>query len=179
MKLKEVIEICLTYLGDEDPTISSSTKSTPKIKLLVRCANIVIKEIACDYLPLTDNKTCNVSNGEIEYAALNHRVKEILGITSNGSAVDFECLPSKVTVSCEGQVDVKYNYVPADIDLDDECETDVRVSPVCLALGTCAQYCMIEGLYEEAVMMNDKFMDSLAVACRNNREKRVKARYWL
>ena len=63
MKLKEVIEICLTYLGDEDPTISSSTKTTAKIKLLVKCANIVMKEIASDYLPLTESKTCVVKDG--------------------------------------------------------------------------------------------------------------------
>ena len=75
-------------------------------------------------------------------------------------------------------MDIKYSYLPTDVDLDDECDVDVRVSPVCLAMGACAEYCVIEGNYEQAVMMNDKFMDSIAIACRNNREKKIKGRVW-
>ena len=178
MKLKEVIEICLTYLGDEDPTISSSTKTTAKIKLLVRCANMVIKEIASDYLPLTANKACTVKDGEVEYSTLDYRVKEVLSVKSNGVEVEWSAKPSKLIVKSEGEVDIKYSYLPTDVDLDDECDVDVRVSPVCLAMGTCAEYCVIEGNYEQAVMMNDKFMDSIAIACRNNREKKIKGRVW-
>ena len=178
MKLKDVIEICLTYLGDEDPTISSSTKTTAKIKLLVRCANIVIKEIAGDYLPLTESKVCTVKEGEVEYSSFDHRVKEVLSVKSNGVEVEWRAMPSNLKVQCEGEVNIKYSYLPADVDLEGECDVDVRVSPVCLAMGTCAEYCMIEGNYELAVMMNDKFMDSIAIACRNNREKKVKGRVW-
>ena len=178
MKLKEVIEICLTYLGDEDPTISSSTKTTAKIKLLVRCANIVLKEIASDYLPLTESKVCLVRDGEVEYTALDHRVREILGVKSKGNEVEWEALPSKLKTDADGEIEIKYSYLPLDIDLDDDCDVNVRVSPVCLALGTCAEYCLIDGAYEQAVTFNDKFMDSLAIACRNNREKKVKGRVW-
>lgn len=178
MKLKEVIEICLTYLGDEDPTISSSTKTTAKIKLLVRCANMVIKEIASDYLPLTANKACTVKDGEVEYSTLDYRVKEVLSVKSNGVEVEWSAKPSKLIVKSEGEVDIKYSYLPTDVDLDDECDVDVRVSPVCLAIGACAEYSVIEGNYEQAVMMNDKFMDSIAIACRNNREKKIKGRVW-
>lgn len=178
MKLKEVIEICLTYLGDEDPTISSSTKTTAKIKLLVRCANMVIKEIASDYLPLTANKACTVKDGEVEYSTLDYRVKEVLSVKSNGVEVEWSAKPSKLIVKSEGEVDIKYSYLPTDVDLDDDCDVDVRVSPVCLAMGACAEYCVIEGNYEQAVMMNDKFMDSIAIACRNNREKKIKGRVW-
>lgn len=178
MKLKEVIEICLTFLGDEDPTISSSTKTTAKIKLLVRCANIVIKEIACDYLPLTESKVCTVKDGAVEYTLLDHRVREILGVKSKGNKTNWEALPSKLKIDDEGEVEIKYSYLPADIDLEEECDVDVRVSPVCLALGTCAEYCLIDGAYEQAVTFNDKFMDSLAIACRNNREKKIKGRVW-
>lgn len=178
MKLKEMIEICLTYLGDEDPIISSSTKSTAKIKLLVRCANIVIKEIASDYLPLLETNKCIVNNNEVEYSMLGKRVREILSVKSGGVEVDWKAMPSKIKVDCEGEVDIKYSYLPTDIELDDECDVDVRVSPVCLALGTCAEYLMIDGAYEQAVMMNDKFMDSIAIACRNNKEKRIRGRQW-
>ncbi|MGN0797505.1 MAG: hypothetical protein ACI4M5_04785 [Christensenellales bacterium] len=178
MKLKEVIEICLTFLGDEDPTISSSTKTTAKIKLLVRCANIVIKEIASDYLPLTATKTCNVQDGVVEYSLLDYRVKEVLSVKSNDVETQWKAMPSKLKVDCDGKVDITYSYLPADVDLDDECDVDVRVSPVCLAMGTCTEYCMIDGNYELAVMMNDKFMDSIAVACRSNREKKIKGRVW-
>lgn len=178
MKLKEVIEICLTYLGDEDPTISSSTKTTAKIKLLVKCANIVMKEIASGYLPLTESKTCVVKDGEVEYSMLDHRVREILGVKSKGNEVAWEALPSKLKTDAEGEVEIKYCYLPSDVDLEGECDVNVRVSPVCLALGACAEYCLIDGAYEQAVMMNDKFMDAIAVACRNNREKKVKGRVW-
>jgi len=46
MQLKEAIQICLTYLGDEDAIINTQTAQHPKLKLLVKCANLVIKEIA-------------------------------------------------------------------------------------------------------------------------------------
>ena len=47
----EAIQICLTYLGDEDAGINSQTAQHPKLKLLVKCANLVINAVHTDGFP--------------------------------------------------------------------------------------------------------------------------------
>ena len=62
MELKEAIQISLTYLGDEDASVNNKTAQHPRLKLLVKCANLVIKEIATDFIPLIETEQVNAED---------------------------------------------------------------------------------------------------------------------
>jgi len=153
-------------------------ENSDKVKMLIRCANIKIKEIACDYLPLTDECELIVENGQIGLNAFPRRVKEVLSITKVGQRVQFKVSPSEIFVPTNGRVTVKYNYVPTDIRLDGRVEVDCRVSDVTLIFGVLCEYCMASGRYDEGLYWGEKFESAMVVACRTNRERYLPRRSW-
>ena len=56
---------------------------------------------------------------------------------------------------------MKYSYIPLDIDIEEECPLPPLVSAKTLALGICAEYSMISGMYEQSVMYSDRFKEDM------------------
>ena len=54
MKLEEVINASLTYLNETDYVEGADRTDNDKVRLLARCANIMLAERAQEYLPFTD-----------------------------------------------------------------------------------------------------------------------------
>ena len=169
MQLKEAIQICLTYLGDEDASINTQTAQHPKLKLLVKCANLVIKEIATEYAPLIED-------------GLTHRVAEVRKVQDidSGLPSNFYCAPTHCKIINDGvkRARIVYSYIPLDIDIEDDCPLPPVVSAKTLALGVCAEYSMISGMYEQSVMYSDRFKQDMRTAVRKKGEIRIKPRRW-
>lgn len=182
MQLKEAIQICLTYLGDEDASINTQTAQHPKLKLLVKCANLMIKEIASEYVPLIEEETVDVVDGKIDYDVLVHKVNEVRKVEdlASGLTTNFYHTPTHCKLQNEGikRAKIVYSYVPLDIDIADDCPLPPQVSPKTLALGICAEYSMISGMYEQSVMYSDRFKQDMRTAVRRKGEIRVKPRRW-
>lgn len=183
MELKEAIQISLTYLGDEDASVNSKTAQHPRLKLLVKCANLVIKEIATEYMPLLAEEVVSAENGKITYDKFVNRVLEILSVsnTKNGLESNFRMNPTECILSNTDiqKALVKYSYLPTDIDIDEICPISPMVSAKTLALGICAEYCLIEGMYEQSVMYSDRFKEDMRTATRKKGEIKIKPRRWL
>lgn len=180
MKLKEVVEIALTYLGDDDASVSAQTAKHPKNQLLIKCANLMLKEIATDYMPLVESETIALKDGKFDYDLFAHRVLEILKIVdvTSGTSVKFEQKPSFCVVFSKGNVEVRYSYLPEDISVEDECVMSSKITSKTLALGAASEYCLIEGMYEQSALFGDKFREEMKNICRRNNEIRVKPRVW-
>lgn len=183
MELKEAIQISLTYLGDEDASVNNKTAQHPRLKLLVKCANLVIKEIATDYIPLVETEEVEVQDSRISYEKLLHRVLEILSVrnVADGIESNFRMNPTECVLANDNIVKarVKYSYMPVDIEIDEQCPVSPLVSAKTLALGICAEYSLIEGMYEQSVMYSDKFKEDMRTAVRKKGEIRIKPRRWL
>ncbi len=182
MQLKEAIQICLTYLGDEDAGINSQTAQHPKLKLLVKCANLVIKEIAGEYLPLIEEEVVDVKDGRFSFESMLHKVCEIRAVVDeqSGLASDFYHSPTHCVLTNKDvqRARVKYSYIPLDIDIEEECPLPPLVSAKTLALGICAEYSMISGMYEQSVMYSDRFKEDMRTATRKKGEIKIKPRRW-
>ncbi len=182
MELKEAIQISLTYLGDEDATVNNKTAQHPRLKLLVKCANLVIKEIATDYIPLTETETVSVEDNRISYEKLLHRVLEVLSVkdAKTGIASNFKMNPTEcVLANTISEAEIKYSYIPVDTEIDEQCPVSPLVSARTLALGICAEYSLIEGMYEQSVMYSDRFKEDMRTAVRKKGEIKVKPRRWV
>ncbi len=183
MELKEAIQLSLTYLGDEDASVNNKTAQHPRLKLLVKCANLVIKEIATDYIPLTETEEVEIDNGNISYEKLLHRVLEILSVKNvkNGIYTNFRMNPTECVLENKDikKALVKYTYLPVDIEIDEQCPISPIISAKTLALGICAEYSLIEGMYEQSVMYSERFKEDMRTATRKKGEIRIKPRRWL
>lgn len=183
MELKEAIQISLTYLGDEDASVNNKTAQHPRLKLLVKCANLVIKEIATDYIPLIETEQVEVQGGRISYEKLLHRVLEILSVrnAADGIASNFRMTPIECVLHNENvkNASVKYSYMPVDIEIDEQCPVSPLVSAKTLALGICAEYTLIQGMYEQSVAYSTRFKEDMRTAVRKKGEIKVKPRRWL
>ena len=182
MQLKEAIQICLTYLGDEDASINTQTAQHPKLKLLVKCANLVIKEIAGEYLPLLEEEEVEAQDGKIYFEGLLHKVLEVRKVVDLDSSLtsDFYHTPTHCQLLNDGvkRARIVYSYMPLDIDIEEECPLPPLVTAKTLALGICAEYSMISGMYEQSVMYSDRFKQDMRTAVRKKGEIKIKPRRW-
>lgn len=181
MKLKEIITLALTYLGDEDAADGNLVNNS-RLETLARCANIVIKEIATDYLPLEANERVEVKDGRISYDAFSHRLLEVLSVKNADTDIksNFRHTPSALEVMSGDikRADVKYCYLPKDVGMDGECEISPLVGAKTAAMGVCAEYSLIEGLYEQSTVFSERFKEDLRCAVRKKGEIRIKPRRW-
>ena len=172
----------MTYLGDEDASINSQTAQHPKLKLLVKCANLVIKEIATEYAPLIEEETVDVKDGKIDFESLTHKVAEVRKVQDavSGLTSDFYNTPAHCKLLNDGvkRAKIIYSYIPLDIDIEEDCPLPPAVSAKTLALGICAEYSMISGMYEQSVMYSDRFKQDMRTAVRKKGEIRVRPRRW-
>ncbi len=183
MKLTQALQYALTYLGDEDAEITASAvrRGDRKLQQLVRCANMTIKEIAAEYLPLVARQTVTCKNNAFGYDALEKRVYRIVRVLDgkDGARVAFRMYPDRCELAAPCEIaHVAYEYVPSDIGANDECETLGCVSAKTLGLGIAAEYAMLQGLYEQSVMLSERFESDMRAACRMRGEHKWKARRW-
>ena len=90
MKLEEVINASLTYLNETDYVEGADRTDNDKVKLLARCANIMLTEIAQEYLPLTDECEVTAKNGAFCYEDIPRKVCRIISVKDvDGNKINF------------------------------------------------------------------------------------------
>ncbi|MDE7192240.1 MAG: hypothetical protein K2O35_07220, partial [Clostridia bacterium] len=147
-----------------------------------KCANLVIKEIAAEYVPLIEEETVDVNDGKILFEGLIHKVAEVRKVqdVDSGLTSNFYNTPTHCKLLNDGvkRAKIVYSYVPLDIDIQDDCPLPPAVGAKTLALGICAEYSMISGMYEQSVMYSDRFKQDMRTAVRKKGEIRVRPRRW-
>ena len=179
MKLEEVINTALAYLGENGYDIGKDKAEDDKIRLLVKCANIMLTEIAQEYLPLSDECRVVAKNNRFYYDEVPRRMLRITSVKDeNGAEVKFMQKSFWCNVRKNGALVVGYRYVPATAEIGDDCDVDPRVSEKTLALGTCAEYCMISGMYEQSEGFAERFRQDMRSCTRPVGSVTIKERGW-
>lgn len=189
MKIKEILTLTAFYLQLEDvlglPQLKDDYGGAPEtgteaervLGQLLRCANLVCGEIASDYYPLSAKETVSTADGTISPLALNKRLIDVKRITQAGCPVRFKVYPAAIKTA-GGKVEIEYSYLPENYPLDGETDFGDKISARIIAYGTAAEYCLICGLFEEAVVWEKRFKDSMLAAQSKKSEIRVKGRKW-
>ena len=179
MKLEEVINAALVYLNETDRRAGADATGDEKIKLLSRCVNIMLTEIAQEYLPLADECEVTAENGAFGYEKLPRKVCRIMSVKDErGDKVDFRQRPFSCKVAKNGRLKVEYRYLPAEAVNGEDCDVDPAVSEKTLALGVCAEYCMINGMYEQSEGFAERFREDMRAAVRPVKSVILKERRW-
>lgn len=192
MKIRDIAELAAVLLqkhdlinsgvftgSPEDDFVKSELADNRELRLLVRCVNLVLKEVACDYIQLIHRQTMTSKDGKIEYTDFEKPLLEIKSVKkSDGEEVRYFALPDYVAVE-DGVFEVSYAFVPTDKGFFDETDfSGTKAGDRVFAYGAAAEFCLISGNYDEALMWERRYKDALMVATRKTTEVVMPRRRW-
>ena len=143
---------------------------------VLRCYNLAENEIALDYLPIRRTEE-TVSDGLVPYAALEKPPLEIIAAEDGaGNRLPFSAVRDGVRVRA-GNVVLTYSYRPSVKRMQDAPEMSGKANARLLILATACEYALMSGMTDEAALLDRRYRDALACACRE-RGGRLKMRRW-
>lgn len=184
MKIKDVVYYAAMFLQLEDAcsAIESGTEGdNSDVEMLVRCANLVIGEVAEEYIPLVTKESVTIDEDGFLYSELAERLNDIRSVArkSDGKQVKITQYFDRFTVKDTGEYEITYSYIPAPLSIGDEIPRFGSASERTLAYGTACEYALISGMSDDAVTWDGRYKSSLESLTRaNSREKKVKRRIW-
>lgn len=189
MKVSEVIKLaCIftnrqdlldTQFFDEEIIQSPSSEQSKEINTFVRCLNLVVGEIACDYLPLLKEEEIEVTNGKITYSDFDLMLIEVVKIVDiNGKSVKFKNFADYIQIP-NGKYVITYSYIPDQLEFEDDMQQFYgRIPERVFAYGVAMEYSLLNSLFDEMEIWQTRFKDSLRIAMQKHCEKRLPKRGW-
>lgn len=186
MKIKEVAIAVCTYLNKTEisdflsgKTSQPSADVLTQVDIITRLSNLVINELACSYVPMKTRERVNVFNGKVLISSLTKRALKILSVIDETGAQKIFTCDGENILTYGDNVEVEYSYLPENYGLDDTIgygDKDIPLSV--LSFGVCAEYCLTEWRFEEAVMWRERYSDALK-SFTLPISKTIKGRAWL
>ena len=161
-----------------DKIAAGSTLTTDEqndFNRLIRGFNLVMKEVAAEYLPLVVTQT--FSGGNVSYSTLTHAPYKIRGAyDEKGDPVVYETFPTFIKLP-EKSVSVAYEYIPEDCAANDTFVYEGSFLENAFCYGVASEFCMASGRYDEAQNWDVKFRRAARPPLRK-KPKRIKCRTW-
>ncbi|HEY8390162.1 MAG TPA: hypothetical protein VIL26_04335 [Clostridia bacterium] len=150
------------------------------LDLIKKCINLTLNEIASDYIPLNYVQDVLVADGKIPYTALNKTALKIKSIKDDkGKDCFFKVYPSYIYTDCEGNCEIEYCYIPAQVEeLDQVIENDPKVTSRLIAYGAAREYCLVMSMYEEAQSFDSRYKQTLQNIASQNTVLKIPKRLW-
>ena len=189
MIVKDVIKQVAINLGlndllettalDGEQTITEEEQC--EINKLISCCNLVVNQIASEYVTLKDEVKLTSNTGTIAYSKITNKILvDILSVKKNGAYVKFNCKPTNLE-TVEGELEIEFAYQPnmatsisSQIDFN-----DFKINSRVIAYGVTAEYCFINSMYDDAAIWDNRFKNSLINVLRPRREIKIKKRLWV
>lgn len=156
MKVSEVIELSALLLDIE---LTEDIRNN-----LVRCYNLVEQELATDYFPILEvDKFFHVED-KIYYKDFSRKPYMLKGIQDfHGDSVSFRLAPEYITLIKNyygGTFFVKYYYLPEEKELYSNSTYGAEYISI-LKYGIAAEYCLMQGNFEQAKIYSDKYKERI------------------
>lgn len=156
MKVSEVIELSALLLDIE---LTEDIRNN-----LVRCYNLVEQELATDYFPILEvDKFFHVED-KIYYKDFSRKPYMLKGIQDfHGDSVSFRLAPEYINLIKNyngGTFFVKYYYLPEDKELYSNSTYGAEYISI-LKYGIAAEYCLMQGNFEQAKIYSDKYKERI------------------
>ena len=189
--LNDLLMLVATYLNLEDVSsyidslnIEEEAGEQPKdLNLLIRLANLTLRIITTDYLPLyAEEEVSSDGDCQINYSCFSRTATRVKSVSYlDGISTTFRCFPSQIKVGYPNKKYlVKYAYLPEEMtDLDDEIEKPFGLTNETIAFGICFEYYITNELYPEADMWEARFKQSILKDINGTRVKQLPKRGWV
>ncbi len=168
MKIKEIINNSALYLGLGDvreylvAQTDASEETLKTVGVLTGLCNLVISELASTYIPMTATEEVSAVAGKIFFENLNHAAIKVVSVKDrSGNEINFEVFPEYIKLK-DGRFTVEYEYIPQNYGLTDDIGYGEKDVPqAALSYGLCAEYCITQCRFEEAVSWRKRYIFSL------------------
>ncbi len=173
MKIKDIVRASATLLSLEKiiEYLDSENKQEDlqiqkQINILVDLANLVINELATTYVYMFTSEKVIPKEGKIYFSNLNKKIIKVDGVfDERGNKLSYKIHPEYIITTSNAST-VRYAHLPETKNLEEESGyQDKDLSVRLLAYGLCAEYCLVERRFDEAVMWHKRFMDAVSVVC--------------
>ena len=156
MKLKKILEQASLILGiDENDEVNQ--------KILFRCANLVVTNVASNYVDCIASQSFFVTDGKIMYKQFKHTFLKIKSVSCRYDLfINYIAVPN-------GKVDVTYAYVPE----FKSKNVDINMNQSLLLYGILHEYAGISGLVDEEKLFGKKFEQLLFATRETGRARRM------
>lgn len=191
MKVKDVIKISAMLLANEQvvnylnvieegatDTTSVEQSVLADVDLFTRLTNLVISELAGSYIMMKKSQIVRAKSGKVYYKDLDEKALQIISVTDIvGNKLTFKNNFEYAEIPTEKAI-ITYAYMPANYDIfSDIGYSQKEVQPNLLATGLCAEYCVVKGRFDEAIMWHKRYVDAITERCLP-KNKNVKERSW-
>ena len=184
MKAKEILKNVCVYLGYDDlaEAIETGNVSEPnekKLNKMLKCLNLVVGEIASEYLPVIKQKDVKLTNGQIDVYQIDEYIQEIISIKDKfGRNLKYKYTKDKV-VCLASNVQITYKVYTKDIGLEDDVESfGGRLSERVIGYGVASEYAYLQMLYDDASIWENRYKNALLNCTRKKGEIKLKKRGW-
>ena len=186
MKVKDIIKTTAVYLNRLDVSEYLESKIQDddqnilgEINLLKKLTNFILNELATDYIPMVASQDFNSIDGKIMFTNFEKTPLHVKNVyNQKGEKIDYSQF-AEYLLTKNGKVFIEYNFLPPEYDLEDDVGYSAKdVSPRIIAYGVACEYSLIKEKFEESVMWNTRFKDSLRSLMQPKKVK-IKGRNWL
>lgn len=187
----DVVKLCAVFLRLEDvltlPELGGTIDTEDfdeiatrkELNNILRCANLVCAEVASEYFPLKTQQFFVTNDGKIPFDDFLHSPIDIHAVSVNEKKCSFKIYPSEV-ITDTGKVLIDYTYLPENVALNGELDySEGKLHSRTIAYGTASEYCLISGMYEEALIWDKRYKDSLINTNRTLRSFKLPKRRWI
>lgn len=188
MTVKSVLKLACYFLGldeiAETNTFNTSgstatTEQKKEIDTLVRCLNLVVQEIATNYVFVTNQKEISFKNGKISLNEIDENFLETISLTVNDRKIKFKEMMNSLFANVQNAI-ITYRKYPETLSMDDDCPNfNCKIAEKTIAYGVAMEYSFINSLSDEATIFENRYKQDLLTSMRKNSEKKLKCRRWL
>jgi hypothetical protein len=176
MKLDDAIDIAALYLDIPEARL---IKEPAIFTSLVKCGNLIYRDIATDYMPLIHTEKIKTADGKINYASFSKTPLRVLSVKAGGVKAGFKAYPGYILLDNSGEAEITYSFFPPEKAAQEELEAMAGITPQMIAQGIAAEYCLITGLYEKSVLYQERFKESLRALTADAVARKIPERRWI
>ena len=184
---KNILKLTSTFLGLDDVTaFLADTSQTPSaevtttINQLIIFINYVMREIARDHFPLKESETVSSNENKIiNFSSLSKTITAIHDAKNSvGLSTKYTVYPDHLLMeNANAAYTIYYSYCPATIStVNDALKLPLGLDYFVVCYGVASEYTFSKGLYEEASMWENRFLNSLKTVSGKIGERRFKSR---
>lgn len=183
MNVKDIVLAAAQALGIKELVSNyfenGNTEGAREAELLLSCFNLTESGLALDYLPLYAEDTLRTANGRMEFSAFTYSPVRIIGVTDSAGNPLAYTLYAKYLKTKTGTIKITYTYTPNKKAIGDESDFDLLTGEHVFVYGVLSEYCLAEGMFEEAAAWDKKFKDSIEVIFHTRKCQRLSSRRWV
>lgn len=187
MIVKDILKMTAEMAGENQTVLYFEEKGVDDLafceenaRLLLRCYNLIVEELALEYLPLKREEEVSAKQGKIYFSDLAFTPLRILNVRcKNGEKAPYRLVNDYLEVA-NGDFIIEYNYrlKPA-IENDEVAYCNSVIGPYTLIYGILSQYLLEKGRVSESNLYQEKYLSAIRARIAEKRQLKIPARRWI